>query len=320
MKLRSLIVACLILAAGCANMKSVEPIFVLEGEAQYPVQSPDAKWIAFESRRQDGIDHIFVAGRDGCCVRQLTVGQHDDETPIFSPDGSYILFARLLGTGRNAQLDIFRIDIDGANIINLSNDMRGQDDHHRFSPDGKQIVFNSSRSTPFADLSDEEIENYAWNYDIWIMDADGSNQRPLVQLPGWDTYPSLSPSGEQILWRRVLEEEGVRNSEIFIADADGANYRNITNNPAFDGYPVYSPDGKWILFASNRGDVNNKFRLYVMRPDGSNVLQLTNPPPGADDVRPAWAENGRAILFNRDANGDSRVMQIEFRPKLARRW
>ena len=284
-------------------------------EDQYPVISPDGEWIAFESRRADGIDHIFIARRDGSGLRQLTHAQEDDETPVFSPDGQSILFARRLGEGRTAQLDIFSIDIDGGNLRNVSNDPRGHDDHHKFSADGTRIVFNSSRSTPNATLTDEAFDDYAWNYDIWVMNADGSNPRPLVELPGWDTYPSFSPDDAQLLWRRVLPEGGAgesgRNSEIFIANADGSDPRNISNHPAFDGYPAYSPDGARIVFASNRINEGDSFALFLMRPDGSDITQVTHPEPGVDDVRPAWGPDGNSIVFNREQAGKSRILVIE---------
>ncbi len=290
---------------------------VVRVEDQYPVLSPDGEWIAFESRRADGIDHIFIARRDGSELRQLTHAQEDDETPIFSPDGETILFARKLGEGRDAHLDIFAMDRDGGNLRNITNTPDAQDDHHRYSADGKRIVFNSSRATPFSSLSDEEFDNYGWNYDIWVMNADGSDQRPLFEAPGWDTYPSLSPDGGTLLWRRVLEE-GERNSEIFIADAGGANPHNISNHPAFDGYPVFSPDGNWIVFSSNRDSDGDTFRIYAMRLDGSGLTRLTDPPPGAEDVRPAWASDGKSIIFNRDEGGDSRIMIIELNGALTR--
>ncbi|MEO1242856.1 MAG: hypothetical protein AAFX54_13200 [Pseudomonadota bacterium] len=300
-----------------AQAAPAAPVLAVEVSDQYPVLSPDGEWIAFESRRADGVDHIFIVRRDGTGLRQLTHGEEDDETPVFSPDGATILFARRLGEGRLAHLDIFSIDLNGENLRNLSNDARGQDDHHKFSADGKRIVFNSSRSTPFATMSDEDFENYAWNYDIWVMNADGSAPRALVELPGWDTYPSFSPDDKSLLWRRVLPDGGAsssgRNSEIFIADADGGNMRNISSHPAFDGYPAFSPDGDWVLFASNRDgdDVRAAFALFVMRPDGANIVRLTDPPEGAEDVRPAWGADGRTIIFNRDVGADSRIMTLD---------
>jgi len=259
--------------------------------------------------------YILIPLAGGAATR-LTDAPEVDETPVFSPDGETILFARKLGEGRGAHLDIFAMDRDGGNQRNLSSMPDAQDDHHKYSADGKRIVFNSSRATPFSSLSDEEFDNYGWNYDIWVMDADGANQRPLAELPGWDTYPSFSPDGETLLWRRVLEE-GARNSEIFIAAADGANPRNISNDPSFDGYPAFSPDGKWIVFASNRGG-GDTFQLYAMRPDGSEVTRLTEPETGVEDVRPSWAPDGKTIIFNRDEAGVSRIMIVDVEALLAR--
>ncbi len=310
LKPRLIAAALAALSPVAAKAFQVEPQPVLPVEGQYPAFSPDGESIAFESRRADGIDHIFAAGRDGSGLRQLTHAPEDDETPVWSPDGKTILFARRLGEGREAQLDIFAMDAGGGNLRNLSNHPDAQDDHHKFSADGKRIIFNSSRATPVSALSDDEFENYGWEYDIWVMDADGKNQRPLVELHGWDTYPSFSPDGETILWRRVLED-GVRNSEIFIAPADGLSPKNISTHPAFDGYPAWSPDGKWIVFASNRDSDGDTFRLYAMRPDGSDIRQLTDPAPGVEDVRPAWSAAGREIIFNRETRGDSRIMILK---------
>lgn len=306
-------------AAALAASHSAPPAprLVLGVEDQYPTFSPDGRWIAFESRRADGVDHIFKVRSDGGGLMRITNGLEDDEAPVFSPDGETILFARRLGEGRSAHLDIFAVDPDGGNLRNLSQTPDASDDHHKFSADGKLIVFNSSRSTPFSSLSEQDLAAYGWNYDIWVMNADGSGQRPLIELPGWDTYPSFSPDGQSLLWRRVIETAD-RNSEIFIATATGDQPRNLTDHPAFDGYPAFSPDGEWIAFASNRDGDGNTFRLYAMRPNGSDVRRLTDPSAGVEDVRPAWSPDGASIVFNRDEGGDSRLMIVNVAAALDR--
>lgn len=307
-----------------AQASAQEPALVVIVDDEYPSISPGGDKVAFESTRSGGADQIYVANMDGSNVTALTNSPEENETPIWSPDGERILFARRLGEGRAAQLDIFVMDADGGNVRNLSNFPDAQDDHHRYSADGTQIVFNSSRRTPISTLTDEQFENYGWEYDIYVMNADGSDQRPLVTLPGWDTYPSFSPDGEKLLWRRVLPTGGAsssgRNSEIFVAGTDGSEPVNISNHAAFDGYPVWSPDGEWIAFASSRvgegADPNNVFRLFIMRPDGSDVRQVTHPPVGLEDARPAWTPDSQSIVFNRDAGRDSRIVKIDLTGEL----
>ncbi len=65
---------------------------------------------------------------------------------------------------------------------------------------------------------------------------------------------------------------------------DGSDQTRLTDNPTEDSYPGWSPDGKFILFESDR-DVD--FELYVMNPDGSNIVQLTYNEAG--EFSSAWS-------------------------------
>jgi TolB protein len=90
---------------------------------------------------------------------------------------------------------------------------------------------------------------------------------------GVNTYPSPSPDGARIAFRRMPPEN---NSEVFVAASDGTQVRNLTNHPAFDGWPDWSPDGRRIASTSKRG---GDHKIYLMNPDGSGV-QLPADTPG----------------------------------------
>jgi eukaryotic-like serine/threonine-protein kinase len=104
----------------------------------------------------------------------------------------------------------------------------------QYSPDGKRIVFASDRSG---------------NYEIWVCNADGTNQIPLTLLGAHSNTPRWSPDGERI----VFDSNKEGNFDIYIIPARGGKPMRLTTNPTRDSNPSYSRDGKWIYFASDRG-------------------------------------------------------------------
>src|SRR5262249_42346201 len=115
-----------------------------------------------------------------------------------------------------------------------------------FSPDGRQIVFRSSRDG---------------NHEIYLMDADGKNPRRLTDNPATDTAPSFSPKGNQIAFTSN-RENGYQVYTIDISpEGVPGPARRITNTQGLNMHPRYSPDGEWLIFTSNRGGFNDESPL-----------------------------------------------------------
>ena len=140
------------------------------------------------------------------------------------------------------------------------------------------------------------------NAEIYVMDADGDNQRRLTNHPDRDWSPSWSPDGKRIAFvsdrdGHVHVIHGWSTSEIYVMDADGGNQQNLTNNPHDDRSPSWSPDGKRIVFQSDRdNDRDHNIEIYVMDADGSNPQNLTNNP--TEDRSPSWSPDGKRIVFS----------------------
>lgn len=180
-----------------------------------PSWSPDGSKIAFESKL-DGDREIYVINADGKNLRKLTNNSSSDVDPSWSPDGSKIAFSSSEDVVRS---EIFVMDANGRNKVNLTRNDKGADCAPSWSPDGSKIAFASNRDG---------------KYEIYVMDSDGRNQRNLTRHPDTDYEPSWSPDGSKIIFTSL--RDGQR--EIYVMDADGRNQRNLTNNPAWD----YSPD------------------------------------------------------------------------------
>jgi Tol biopolymer transport system component len=149
------------------------------------------------------------------------------------------------------------------------------------------------------------------NMEIYVMNADGSDQRRLTNQSGEDYWPTWSPDGSQIAF--ASERDG--NFEIYIMSADGNNQRRLTRSgdSASDLEPAWSPDGTQIAFMSHSA---GKGAIYVVDVDGAeqgsdNRQPLTD--GSGDDWLPAWSPDGSRIAFvsHRDGNPEIYVMNAD---------
>lgn len=142
------------------------------------------------------------------------------------------------------------------------------------------------------------------NYEIYVMNADGSSAARLTNTPNDDRSPAWSPDGRQIAYVAFTGN----NAQIFVVNADASNPRAITPDTDSAGRPAWSPDGQLIAYDRL---VNNNRDIWVMKPDGTDAKALTTDP--ADDSQPAWSPDGKQIVFvsMRDGNKELYVMNAD---------
>ena len=179
---------------------------------------------------------------------------------------------------RDGNWDIYTMNSDGSNQTRLTHHP-ADDTAPTWSPNGRQIAFMSNRDG---------------NREVYVMDADGKNQRRLTDHPGIDGYTDWSPDGSQIAFDSTRgAKEGERKLEIYVMDADGSNVKQVTD-VGFASRPRWSPDGEWILFEGGE--------IFAIRPDGTDLWQVSNPRIGARMIAGGWSPDGRQVLYTEAIN------------------
>ncbi len=244
------------------NVEGSDVVRLTDDDARLsqPVWSPDGNRIAFVRRRGTEYREIFVMNADGSGrVRVLTNYQSLDIEPTWSPDGSKIAFTSsrdsYYGSGdeKVTILNIYTVDIQTLQQMQLT-DTQAWDSSPSWSPDGKKIVFQSSRDG---------------NNEIYIMGADGTGQSNLTRNAASDVSPAWSPDGSKIAF--VSDRDG--DEDIYIMDADGLNPVKLLDLSGEDKSPTWSPDGQYIAFHS---DEDGDFDIYVVKIDGTGLMQMTD--------------------------------------------
>ncbi len=128
---------------------------------------------------------------------------------------------------------------------------------------------------------------------IHVMDANGTNQRLLVQHQGsfYDYAPAVSPDRRHLAFSSNREGPGTDN--IYLMHMDGSNLQRITSSRnAKNASASWFPDGRRLAFSSNR---SGRWQAYTMEADGDRVRQIIK--SDQDIINVAVAPNGRVLAY-----------------------
>jgi Tol biopolymer transport system component len=260
--------------------------------------SPDARYIAYGYWLGDE-NNTYQLRLYDLVKAEITILTPDGIQPVsgvsWSPDSRALIVGNSDETGTTSF--ITRIDIESLEITNLTEDQGFQDVNPAYSPDGTKIVFASNRPG-----------GEAAPFNIWIMDADGSNPVNLTasDSEGWQNfYPAWSPTGIWIAFYRYTDE--IEKNGLWLMQADGSAQELALDlqQQAF-GPPVWSPDGRHIA-------------IIVGDEESTNVLSLQFPSAGVITLNPSigkfygvsWAPDSQAVIYMQRTGDDSRVLHLE---------
>jgi TolB protein len=207
---------------------------------------------------------IFVADLNGKITKQLTTEPGYDAEATVSPKGDKIIFT----STRNGDLDLYVMDIDGKNVKQVTKDL-GYDGGAWFSPDGKKIVWRASRPK-----TEEEVKEYKdllaqgmvapTNMEVFIADADGSNEQQVTKLGKANWAPNFTADGKRIIFASNHEYPRGFPFNMYLINFDGTGLEKISHDGGFDAFPMFSPDGKKLIFSSNRNNGGtNETNLFI---------------------------------------------------------
>ena len=277
-----------------------------------PRFSPDGKNLTFIRYFSSFKREIFVVPATGGKPRQIT----EDDVRIYglawNADGKSLFFTSFRAVN---QLNLWQISINkkaepeliqtnGKNLQDLAISPDGKiaafveetadeniwevapdeppkplirssraDHSPHFSPDGTTIIFVSERTG---------------NYEIWLADADGKNQRQLTYEKGSAGSPRFSPDGRFI----AFDAQMAGGSDIFIVSVNGGTPRRLTQNGANNSLPAWSIDGKWVFFVSNRTGDQQIWKIPTI---GGETVQITK--RGAFEM--FAAPDGKTIIYSK---------------------
>ncbi len=269
-----------------------------------------------------------------CAVLLLTTRSVRGQEPVSTIRLPFVINFDAVGwitwvshRGDNHNLWIMRGDGSSQRELNIE----GSEYDPSWAPDGKRIVFASSRESTMDNLYWVHIDNTAavtrlttyegrdgepawspdgaqiaftrWTTDtgqpsIWIMDADGGNQHQLTS--GYDSQPSWSPDGSKIVFTRYGNDVENKSNDIYIVDSTGANVTWLVNTSANESHPAFAPDGITVAYLSNATVGYN--RIWIRSANGQ-TSRLTNNTQDIESL--AWSPDGASIVYSKETARNS---------------
>jgi TolB protein len=226
-------------------------------------------YIAF-TRGQRG---IFLVGPEGGSERRVAATRLGGVA--CSPDGSWLAFVRARGDSHRGD-DIYRVTATGGRPKRLTNTRGAAETHPVWSPGVRRIVYGSGA--------------LIGSYDLWVMNADGSEKQRITHRAGDEVLPAWSPSGRRIAFSAYGTRS--RKGGIFVAPIVGGTLSRLTRGRAPADDPDWSVRNRIAYERWRRGTST----LYAVNPDGGGKTRVASLRGSINQI--AWSPDGRRLAFD----------------------
>ena len=233
--------------------------------------------------RDSTTGQLYTVNTDGTALRQVTHSGYN-AFPDWSPDGRSITYASARGGGHFA---IWIARADGSHPQQLTPDDPNSDNlWPHFTPDGRTVVFTNCLGA-------------ACDGGISAVRVDGSDLHAITPNSG-DSYNNAvpSPAGSQIVFMR-WHVNGIM-MRLYTRAIRGGTERPITPARLEAWAPDWNPQGGRIVFSSNLYSTRPHGAIYTVRPDGTGLRKLTNPPWPLEDSQASYSPDGRRLVLSSD--------------------
>ncbi|NYT18790.1 MAG: hypothetical protein GKC08_00620 [Methanosarcinales archaeon] len=242
-----------------------------------PAWSPDGQLITYSSEQA-----IWVMNADGSGQTRSYDTIAWEGEPSFSPDGKYIYFA----TEHVQPFSSKFISIRKVELADKSKSLQITQNADKraplISPDGTKLAY---------------LSKVSGNYDIWVMNPDGSENKQITDSASDEGAPSWSPEGDML----VYSLEG----KICTVNISNRVPVILRNDTFVNTHPVFNPEGTKIAFVSDRSGNSD---IWVMNANGVGIEQLTF--ENSTQTYPAWSPEGDKIAFSSNEGGNYNIWTV----------
>ena len=274
------------------NPQGCDQIFVMNASGE-PLANNSQFGLASTGKGRTTCSYFLPDGR---VVYASTHEAAENCPPVVPPTGGRYVWSLY------DSYDIYVANVDGSNPEVLIGGP-GYDAEATVSPDGKYIIYTSTRSG--------DLELYRYEIET------GENLQLTSEL-GYDGGAFFSRDSKKIVWRasrpkgesaevykKLLSENLVEPKalNVFVADIDGGNVVQVTDFPGANWAPFLHPDGKRVLFCSNYESIGKGrpiFAIYLINIDGTGLTKISH--SQTFDAFPMFSYDGKKIVFSSNRN------------------